>query len=210
MAYVGDTRSRALLARCRAEGVGQIIVRGRLKGRRLERWAYDNGAFEDWRHGRPFDDAQFRADLVAMSSGPAPDFVVLPDIVAGGLDSLALSMRYLAELPRQDWYLAVQDGMTPEDVPWACGIAGIFVGGTLEWKLGAGAAWVAAAHDHGLRCHVGRVGTRRRVAWAKASGADSVDSCLPMWSRANARAFFDGLRQADLFGDQRAKAEGRR
>lgn len=200
MAYVGDTRSRSLLAWCRAEGVGQIIVRGRLRGRRLERWAYDNGAFEDWRHGRPFDDAQFRADLVAISDGPPPDFLVLPDIVAGGLESLAMSMRYFDELPRADWYLAVQDGMTVGDVPWTCGIAGIFVGGSLEWKLRTGAEWVQAAHAHGLKCHVGRVGTRRRVAWAIASAADSLDSCLPMWSKAQSRLFFDALRQAPMFG----------
>lgn len=207
MAYVGDTRSRRLLARCREAGVGQIIIRGRLKGRRLDRWAFDNGAFADWRAGVAFDAEQFAADLDAIDRGehPAPDWVVLPDVVAGGLDSLALSMRWFAERSRPDWYLAVQDGMTEADIPWGCGIAGIFVGGTLDWKLATGAAWVAAAHRRGIQCHIGRVGTRRRVAWAKDIAADSIDSCLPMWSDGNARKFFDALNQTSLFPDWETK-----
>ncbi len=201
MAYVGDTRSRKLLARCREAGVGQIIVRGRLSGRRLDAWAYDNGAFEDWRKGRPFDAVQFAADLDTIDAGgiPAPRFVVAPDVVAGGLDSLALSLRWIRERPRADWYLAVQDGMEPSDIPWNEAFAGVFVGGTLEWKLARGAEWVRAAHEHGRPCHVGRVGTSRRVAWARDIGADSIDSCLPLWSNENANAFFKALRQIHLF-----------
>ena len=199
IAYVGDTRSRKLLARCVAEGVGQIIIRGKLSGRRLKRWAFDNGAFVDWRKDRPFDGKQFSADLAKLESLPAPDFCVLPDIVAGGLDSLALSLEWLKSHPRPDWYLAVQDGMKPEHVTCWAQIAGIFIGGSLPWKLETGQVWVAEAHAHGKRCHIGRVGTARRVAWARDIGADSIDSSLPLWSRENAAIFFGALAQQGLF-----------
>jgi hypothetical protein len=66
---------------------------------------------------------------------------------------------------------------------------GIFVGGTLGWKLRTGDAWVRFAHARGLPVHVGRVGTARRVGWARRIGADSIDSCLPLWSRENLEAF---------------------
>jgi hypothetical protein len=199
IAYVGDTRARNLLALCRAEGVGQIIVRGRLRGRRLDLWAYDNGAFEDWRNAKPFDSEMFEADLATIDAMEVkPRFCVLPDVVQGGLESLRLSTSWLDRKPRQDWYLAVQDGMVPADVPWGAAFVGIFVGGSLDWKLKSGAEWVRAAHEHGMPCHIGRVGTKRRVMWAKQVGADSIDSCLPMWSKENARAFFGALRQHDL------------
>jgi len=73
------------------------------------------------------------------------------------------------------------------------GFAGVFVGGTLEWKLDTGAAWVQFAHKQGLPCHVGRVGTAKRVRWAIDIGADSIDSCLPLWSSENLGQFLGAL-----------------
>jgi len=71
--------------------------------------------------------------------------------------------------------------MTDADVrPHLVAYRGIFVGGSLRWKLATGAAWVRFAHAHGRRCHIGRVGTPERVAWARAIGADSIDSALPV------------------------------
>lgn len=57
-----------------------------------------------------------------------------------------------------------------------------------------------AKHRRGLPCHVGRVGTARRIAWAKRIGADSIDSCLPLWSRENLDSFLRALdgRQMEL------------
>lgn len=73
------------------------------------------------------------------------------------------------------------------------GFSGIFVGGSLPWKLETGAQWVREAHARHLPCHIGRVGTAKRVRWAKASGADSIDSCLPLWSEENLIAFLRAL-----------------
>ena len=198
--FVGDTRSRKLLEALRAEGIGQAIVRGRLSGRRLAPWFYDNGAFEDFRAGVPFDEAPFRADLAVLDAqSPPPLFAVLPDVVMGGAESLKLSMRWFDEVRRPDWYLAVQNGVEVSHVPWGSGVAGIFVGGDLAWKRATGARWVEAAHERGLRCHVGRVGTVPRIAWARDCGADSIDSSLPLWSARNMRRFMQALRQSHLF-----------
>lgn len=40
-----------------------------------------------------------------------------------------------------------------------------------------------------MACHVGRVGTAKRVAWARRIGATSIDSSLPLWSVENLRSF---------------------
>ena len=53
---------------------------------------------------------------------------------------------------------------------------GIFVGGTVKWKIKTGEEWVRLAHDHKLPCHIGRVGVFKRIVWAKRIGADSIDS----------------------------------
>ncbi len=128
-------------------------------------------------------------------------------MVAGGNDSLDLSMSWVGEIhkARVPAYLAVQDGMRGDDVERvlrAGDFAGVFVGGSLPWKLATGAQWVAFAHRLGKPCHIGRVGTPSRVRWAKEIEADSIDSCLPLWSREQLAAFVAALRgngQFDLF-----------
>lgn len=196
MVYVGQTRSRALISELASLGFGEITQRHEVPPRRMP-WALDNGAFGDWRAGRPFDAEQFRGALrdSALVS-ERPDFVVVPDRVAAGLDSLALSLEWRDECERfGPPYLVVQDGMTERDVADVCApFAGLFVGGTLAWKVATGSQWVRVAHVHGKRCHIGRVGTPRRVAWAKRIGADSIDSCLPLWSRGKLREFVAAVR----------------
>jgi hypothetical protein len=193
--YVGQTRSRRLIAELSALGIGECTSRGEHPPRRIP-WFADNGAFGDWKAGRSFDIAAFESDLPRIrEAGAPPDFIVCPDIVAGGLDSLAFSLAWLPRLrfacPGLPVYLAVQDGMEEGDVP--DGFHGIFVGGSLPWKLATGARWVREAHRRGLPCHVGRVGNARRVAWAIRIGADSIDSSLPLWSQQKMRSFLAAL-----------------
>lgn len=201
--YVGQTRSAKLIRRLWSEGIGECTVRGELPPRRYP-WFFDNGAFGDWRAERPFDEAQFCEDIEAIRKCAAPpDFVVLPDIVAGGLESLAFSMSWVGRLQGFALYLAVQDGMTPADLPHIGGrsnIHGLFVGGTLGWKIRTGADWCAAARARGVACHVGRVGTETRIGWARRIGATSIDSALPLWSEENLERFLRGLagRQSEL------------
>lgn len=192
-AYVGQTRSRALIARLLEHGVGECSVRGELPPRRRP-FFYDNGAFRDWTAGEAFDVDAFQRDfdeLVYM----APDFVVAPDLVAQGLASLAESLEWARRLGvLLPLYLAVQDGMTPDAVaPHVSRFAGLFVGGSLDWKLDTGGAWVAFAHDHERPCHVGRVGIPSRIAWARSIGADSIDSSYPLWCDAHMDDFLGAL-----------------
>jgi hypothetical protein len=73
--------------------------------------------------------------------------------------------------------LAVQNGIRPDDVePYLDRIKTIFVGGSLEWKVATASEWVRFAHENGKRCHIGRCGNIVRLRWARAIGADSVDS----------------------------------
>jgi len=150
--------------------------------------------------GRAFDGVRWMRDQWRIRDrGLRPDFVVVPDVVAGGEDSLEFSARerpFVA--PDAPAYLVVQDGMTTERVgQWLIEqpdpYHGIFVGGTLEWKLATSAAWVTFAHECGMKCHIGRCGPPDRVRWAHAIGADSIDSCLPLRDRGKLRAFVDAL-----------------
>lgn len=195
--YVGQTRSGDLIEELEGYGFGECTSRGELPPRRSP-WFLDNGAFGDWKAGRPFDGEAFQADITRLRNSvmsTAPDFIVCPDIVAGGIDSLCFSLTWAPHLVgTAPLYLAVQDGMEEAALePHVRLFAGLFVGGSLPWKLREGRRWVAFAHRHGLRAHVGRCGTERRVAWARRIGADSIDSCLPLWSRENLESFLRGL-----------------
>src|SRR5215471_11291594 len=115
--YIGQTRSRSLIKRLNHLGFGEMTSRGELFPRRKP-WAYDNGAFRDWQARRPFHAGIFRDDMHRIAdSGILPDFIVCPDIVAGGLESLSFSLAWLDEIREiAPVYLAVQDGMVPADV----------------------------------------------------------------------------------------------
>jgi hypothetical protein len=168
-------------------------------------WALDNGAWAAFSQEEPWNEARFLADYeLALQVPDPPDFVVCPDIVQGGLDSLAFSLgwqRRLAGGP--PLYLAVQDGMSELAVaPHLELFAGIFVGGSNGWKVKTGERWVRLAHQLGKRCHVGRAGTPKKAAWAKRIGADSIDSTQPLWGYAILEKFMRTLegRQGELFG----------
>lgn len=199
VAYCGQTRSSALIAELEALGIGECTQRGELPPRR-SRWFHDNRAFADWKVGRLFNGVRWQRDQWRIRNGALrPDFIVVPDIVAGGrasLDFSAFERPFVAEgLPA---YLVVQDGMTPDLVAaWLDAqpepYAGIFVGGSLEWKLATAPAWVDLAHARGMRCHIGRVGPADRVRWAREIGADSIDSSLPLRDRGKLVSFLRAL-----------------
>ncbi len=149
--------------------------------KRWRYWALDNGAFANWKQKKPFDGLKYERTIRAKlpKSETSPDFITLPDVVGQGEQSLRFSMEWHAKLQDLDypWYFIVQDGMTREDVERIIkDVDGLFVGGTLKWKIKTGESWVEMAHRHGIPCHIGRVGTRRRVLWAKRIGCDSLDS----------------------------------
>jgi len=169
-----------------------------------EPWGLDNGAYGDWINGRAFDEeAWLKVVDKAQAVPEKPYLAVLPDIVGGGQQSLAMSEAWLPRLPDFPWYLAVQDGMTPGDLAHLTDeIAGIFLGGTNGFKAQA-EMWCEWAHDHGLRFHYGRAGTMNKVAHALETRADSLDSAFPMWTRERMALFVElitgGPIQKDLF-----------
>lgn len=199
IAYCGQTRSQSLIDELEVLGIGECTQRGELPPRR-SRWFHDNRAFADWKAGRPFNGVRWQRDQWRIRNAQLrPDFVVVPDVVAGGrasLDFSAFERPFVAEgCPA---YLVVQDGMTPELVGSWLDVqpdpyAGIFVGGTLEWKLATSALWVRFAHDRDMRLHIGRVGPADRVLWARSIGADSIDSSLPLRDRGKLVAFLGAL-----------------
>lgn len=142
----------------------------------------DNGAYESWRRGMPWSEERFLYLLErCWSCGLSADFIVAPDIVAGGLDSLDFSLSWFKRLRPSKIALAVQDGMTTGDIlgigkKYFDLISVIFVGGTVEWKWKTAKQWVDFAHANSKKCHIGKCGTIDKLNYAKEIGADSVDS----------------------------------
>jgi hypothetical protein len=178
--YASRTGTRRNLDALRRAGWRLMVsARGPLRPERFG-YALDNGAWTAFQRGEPFDVPAF--DRAVALLGPGADWIVLPDIVAGGLASLRFSLDWLDTLRGRPglrgarYLLAVQNGMEPAHVAALIGPEiGIFVGGDTPWKLATMAAWAALAHERGAICHVGRVNTARRVRLCAAAGADSFD-----------------------------------
>jgi hypothetical protein len=188
--YVGQTRAKGLMKELQSLGIRELTQRTDMPPRRAP-YALDNGCFEDFTEGRPFDYIAFWRGLKGIRrEATRPDFVVMPDIVRGGDASLEFSKEWYRLWGREfddlnlNWYFVVQDGMTPEtlDLSWGK-IAGIFVGGSIEWKVKTGASWVKYAHERGMKCHIGRAASVDRVLWARRIGADSIDGNGPLWTK---------------------------
>lgn len=194
--YLGQTRAAKWIATLAAYGFGECTSRGEFPPRRFP-WFMDNGAFGDWLKQRPFQVAKYERDLAKLrTSSLRPDFMVVPDEVAKGAESLAFSLSWVERLREFNTplYLVLQDGMTEADVHGvALKFDGLFVGGSLPWKLKTSPDWVRFAHSLHMPCHIGRVGTELRVRWAKRIQADSIDSSLPLWAEANFRRFLKGF-----------------
>lgn len=102
----------------------------------------------------------------------------LPDIVAGGLPSLDLSLRWMRIVLEecQRALLPVQDGMEPAHVADLIGErVGIFIGGSTAWKLSTMATWAELARQKNAWCHVGRVNSKKRIAICQRAGVTSFD-----------------------------------
>ncbi len=138
-------------------------------------YCMDNGAWTAYKKGRALNLRKFYQ--CALRFGGAAEFVALPDIVMGGLGSLALSLEWINELP---WcpriLIPVQNGMVAADVePHLSARVGIFVGGDDEFKDSTMSSWGQLARKVGCYMHVGRVNTMRRIKTAQLAGADSID-----------------------------------
>ncbi len=212
--YIGQTNSLSLIFRLNAFGFGECTQRGEMVrpireeiGPRRLPWFFDNGAWGDFNNGRSFDEASYIKDLALLSQLERPDFLVVPDLVAQGAASLAFSLQWASRLKGlAPLYLVTQDGQSARDVAEVLDqFDGVFVGGSLEWKIRTAKQWVALAHQHGKPCHIGRAGSVDRAKWALRIGADSLDSCLPLWSEKNLQRFLRSIkpqRQLELFSER--------
>ncbi len=175
-----------------------------------EQWILDNGAWPARKSEYGLIDTWawfLRVSEIDWKMGEEPRFAVLPDIVGGGLESLELSKFYLSaerrgdegELPFfWDWYLAVQDGMSIEDVEellrdqqevdavpehYQVRIKGLFLGGSDDFKNETGQQWAELAKRYGLKIHYGRCSSVKKLRQAVAWGYDSCDSTQMLWTR---------------------------
>lgn len=184
--YVSDARNSATLVNeARRMGCRHMVEPKRYRPQRIP-YALDNGAFGAFIRGQPLDEDRFYAVLDrAASADILPDFVVVPDLVAAGMQSLEYSLEHVQRIPESiPRYLAVQDGMTAEAVRVALHLFdGLFVGGSLPWKYRTAPEWVELAHSCHKPCHIGRIGTIRGYEFAYAAGADSVDGSNPVRNR---------------------------
>lgn len=207
--YASRTGTKRNLDALRVAGWRLIISRTGVW--RTEGFAYtlDNGAWTDYRSGRDFDDDKFKALVDKL--GWQADWVVAPDIVAGGLLSLRLSLFWLPHLLVRTKLvlIPVQDGMEPNDLVRIVmpKRIGIFLGGSTDWKLANMARWGEFCAKRGIHYHVGRVNTLKRFRLAHIAGADSVDGSsasryavtLPMLDFAS--------RQWDMWAPPKNRAE---
>ncbi len=140
--------------------------------------AIDNGAFGCWKSGREFNGELFLDNVTRSNKLELnPLFVVCPDIVAGGLESLKFSLSWIDKIEYNKKALVVQDGMRHSDlIPAIDQFQYLFVGGSVSWKWATAENWILFAHNRGLKCHIGQCGQLWMLEAAKRFGADSVDS----------------------------------
>lgn len=204
MGYASRTGTKKNLEALRLAGWRLLVsATGVLRDEGMP-YALDNGAWTAFQRNEPFDVQAFQRAVDLF--GERADFVVVPDIVAGGLSSLDFSLSWIDRLGGcKRLLLAVQDGMTADSVrPFLSDRIGIFVGGSTEWKLATAIAWGKLAHKVGCYMHVGRVNTARRIRLCAAAGADSFDgTSASMFSKSLPRLDF-ARKTSDLFSPKEA------
>ena len=140
-------------------------------------FAIDNGAWRAYQQNTPFDSKSF--EKLVDRFGCAADFVILPDIVGHGKESLEFSVSWLPRLRTlKHVLLPIQDGVNAHDVGMILRQnprVGLFLGGTTEYKLQYMYAWGMVAHAWNRWFHIGRVNSIRRVQLCAEAGADSFD-----------------------------------
>lgn len=164
------------------------------------RYCIDNGAWSQ-DGGDVFD--PFRWLRLVGELGRGAEFVVLPDIVGGGHDSLDRSLKWLRALRGtvRRVLIPAQNGITPADLaPYLAEDVGVFLGGDTPYKLATLGAWGKVCRDGGYYLHVGRVNSARRIALCGEAGAHSYDGTnasifgcnLPKLERARSRSTNQG------------------
>lgn len=175
--FFSRTGTKRNLAAARAAGWGILVsAAGVWRDEGFPLIGADNGQWTERDNPGPFKADRFERFVDWL--GDRAQWLVLPDIVCGGLESLDLSLAWLDRLRGHPAVLliAVQNGMTPPMIaPFLGPRVGLFVGGDTSWKEETMAEWGQLAAAAGCYCHVGRVNTVRRIRLAAIAGVDSID-----------------------------------
>ena len=141
-------------------------------------WAADNGCGprQDGTPGALDEEAfeqmmqKIRAICQHQPTRCWPLFVVVPDVVADAEATLERWYRYqkalrLGLMSNERLAFVAQDGSEQQGmIPWGQMYNVLFVGGSTEWKESPAALDVVReAKDRGLRVHIGRVNSERRL-----------------------------------------------
>jgi hypothetical protein len=142
-------------------------------------WAADNGCFT---RGDRFCEIQYLdwLDSIPLEAREWCLWATAPDVVGDWAATLERSLPLLADIRELGYRAAIvlQDGATPETIPWD-EIDAVFVGGSTEWKLGEDAErCLAEATRRGKLTHVGRVNSIKRGRRCREMRADSADGTL--------------------------------
>lgn len=134
-------------------------------------YVFDNGVWSDYINDRKFDENKFWEKLRLTISRQKPEWVVVPDMVSDREETIYRWEQYAPAMIdlKIPMFMAVQDGMNPNDVPKEA--SGVFVGGSTDWKWKNLKMWT----ENFNKVHVGRVNTYRMLNMANDCGADSVD-----------------------------------
>lgn len=136
-------------------------------------WAADTGCYAN---PAEYSDERYLAWLASMPLERCL-FATAPDSFGNGQATLELALPMLPRIRAAGApaALVVQPGTRLEQVPWAQ-LDYLFVGGPNPWQHSeACAALVLEARRREVPVHVGRVNGWRRMLWAAALGASTVD-----------------------------------
>ncbi len=172
-------------------------------------YCLDNGAFSAFSQNKKWDEKAFLRLLNRF--GPGSDFVICPDIVCGGEDSLRLSLKFLPiclnKAPKV--LIPIQDGFKSENlIPYLSQRVGLFLGGSKEYRTKTLSYWVAVAHGANCHFHVAKVNSLSSIQTCLFYGVSSFDGSGPSRFSSQALRLGRGInnleRQTPLFSPMRS------
>lgn len=133
-------------------------------------WALDNGVFGAWSGNKKWCEEPLYRYLDSYAAW-RPLWVVVPDWVGDRDETLRRWDQHASALQAfgVPLAMAVQDGMTPDDVPKEAEV--VFIGGSTSWKWRNLNMWTSSFK----RVHVGRVNSLRLLLMAEKTGSESCD-----------------------------------
>ena len=169
--------SAAIARRFPADDIGIILCDHNLNATEWD-VVLDNGAYVAWKNEVEWDEKSWLQLAQKVSARDRVQWAVVPDVVTDREATLRSYQRWAQHMRCDLGFnlaIAVQDGMTPTDIPTGAGDSirpdVIFVGGSTDWKWKTLRTWTTAFD----RIHVGKVNTLRQLTAAHDAGAESVD-----------------------------------